>query len=57
MNTEKEKRRTKKMKITTTVVDLAKKSAATKNPHGLAFDILFDEALEALEKEETEKMK
>ena len=45
------------MKITTTAADLARKSAATKSPHGLAFDILFDEALEALEKEEAEKMK
>lgn len=42
------------MKTTTTAADLARKSTATKNPHGLAFDILFDEALE---KEEAEKMK
>ena len=45
------------MKITTTAADLARKTTTTKNPHGLAFDILFDEALEALEKEEAEKMK
>lgn len=45
------------MKITITAADLARKSTVTKNPHGLAFDILFDEALEALEKEEAEKMK
>ena len=57
MNTEKEKRRTKKMKTITTAADLARKITTTKNPHGLAFDILFDEALEALEKEEAEKMK
>ena len=57
MNTEKEKRRTITMKTTTTAADLARKSITTKNPHGLAFDILFDEALEALEKEEAEKMK
>ena len=57
MNTEKEKRRTKKMKTTTTAADLARKITTTKSPHGLAFDILFDEALEALEKEEAEKMK
>ena len=44
------------MKTTTTAADLARKTT-TKNPHGLAFDILFDEALEALEKEEAEKMK
>ena len=50
-------RRTITMKTTTTAADLARKSTATKNPHGLAFDILFDEALEALEKEEAEKMK
>ena len=45
------------MKTTTTAADLARKSTATKNPHGLAFDILFDEALEALEKKEAEKIK
>ena len=45
------------MKTTTTAADLARKITTTKNPHGLAFDILFDEALEALEKEEAEKMK
>ena len=44
------------MKTTTTAADLARK-ITTNNPHGLAFDILFDEALEALEKEEAEKMK
>ena len=43
------------MKTTTTAADLARKTTTTKNPHGLAFDILFDEALEALEKEEAEK--
>ena len=53
----KRKEEDKKMKITTTAADLARKSTATKSPHGLAFDILFDEALEALEKEEAEKMK
>lgn len=47
----------KKMKTTTTAVDLARKTTATKNPHGLAFDILFDEALEALEKAEAEAAK
>lgn len=34
-----------------TAADLARKTT-TKNPHGLAFDILFDEALEVLEKTE-----
>ena len=54
----KRKEEDKKMKTTTTAAaDLARKSTTTKNPHGLAFDILFDEALEALEKEEAEKMK
>ena len=52
----KRKEEDKKMKTTTTAADLARKTT-TKNPHGLAFDILFDEALEALEKEEAEKMK
>ena len=42
------------MKTTTTAADLARKTTTTKNPHGLAFDILFDEALE---KKEAEKMK
>ena len=37
--------------------DKKMKTTTTKNPHGLAFDILFDEALEALEKKEAEKMK
>ena len=45
------------MKTTTTAADLARKSTATKNPHGLAFDILFDEAREALEEKEAEKIK
>ena len=53
----KRKEEDKKMKTTTTAADLARKTTTTKNPHGLACDILFDEALEALEKEEGEKMK
>ena len=53
----KRKEEDKKMKTTTTAADLARKTTTTKNPHGLAFDILFDEALEVLEKEEAEKMK
>ena len=52
----KRKEEDKKMKTTTTAADLARKTTTTKTPHGLAFDIVFDEALEALEKEEAEKM-
>lgn len=51
------KRKEEDKKMKTTTADLARKATTTKNPHGLAFDILFDEALEALEKAEAEAAK